>query len=82
MTFATSKTIKSFVLAGCATSALILSSAASAQAADTHEFQIAPQDLGDALAEFSVQGNAEVYWRKEDVAGKKTSGVDGSYTKH
>ncbi len=81
MTFATSKTFKSIVLAGCATSALILSGAASAQAAEQHEFEIAPQDLGDALAEFSVQGDAEVYWLKEDVAGKKTDGVSGSYTK-
>ena len=80
MTFATSKTIKSIVLAGCATSALILSGAASAQAAEQHEFEIAPQDLGDALAEFSVQGDAEVYWLKEDVAGKRTDGVSGSYT--
>lgn len=80
MIFATSTTIKSFVLAGCATSALILSGAASAQAVEQHEFQIAPQDLGDALAEFSVQGDAEVYWLKEDVAGKKTDGVSGSYT--
>lgn len=81
MTFATSKTIKSFALATCATSVLILGAAASAQGADLHEFEIAPQNLGDALAEFSVQGDAEVYWVKEDVAGKRTDGVNGPYTK-
>lgn len=81
MQFAKFKSVRSLALTTCATAALMGGGVTFAQNGEIYEFEIAAQDLGDALAAFSVQGDVEVYWLTEEVAGKKTKGLNGSFTK-
>ena len=73
--------IRKHALISCAAAALALSSASLAQSAETHDIDIAPQDLGSALMEFGTQTGNEVLFVDADVAGKVTKGVEGAYTK-
>ena len=44
------------------------------------EFDIAAQDLGDALTEFGVQSGTEVYFVSADVAGVQAPRIEGKYS--
>ncbi|MDE0442862.1 MAG: TonB-dependent receptor [Gammaproteobacteria bacterium] len=66
---------------------LVVGSAAAAasdtdQAADgtgTVQFHIEAQDLGSALNEFALQSGKEILFVEDEIAGKSTSEVSGSY---
>ena len=72
------KTLKAWALAGGAM--IALTGGAFAQETKKIEFDIAAQDLGEALTEFGVQSGADVLFKDSDIRGKLTDGVTGAYT--
>lgn len=49
--------------------------------AQTKPYQISPQALGTALQEFAAQAGVQLLFSAADVAGKKTDGLQGSFSR-
>ena len=47
----------------------------------TRNYTIAAQTLGTALQEFAAQANIQLLFSESDVAGMRTGGLKGSFTK-
>lgn len=65
-------------LVGWATSGAVMA----AHAGPVVEFRLQSQDLGDALNEFALQSRSEILFNEEEVSGKRSAAVVGSYEAH
>ncbi len=70
-------TFKRTTIVSCAVAALLCSGAVHAQDIQNVTFDIPAQDLGDALSVFALQGNQQVLFSPDLVAGKQGNVVAG-----
>lgn len=72
------KSLKSILIAGAATAALVMGTP-SAMAAEKITFEISEQSLASALNAYGVTADAQVLYSRKVVAGKTSGGVIGDY---
>lgn len=78
------KNVRGALMSGAALAACAaLSGAAYAQeeGAETKAYYIPPSEIGSALQTYSEQADVEIIYAEQDVEGKTTNGVDGSYSR-
>ena len=68
---------KTIVMGGCAAVAMLASVPAHAQAMRPTHFEVGGQDLKSALQQFAKQGDQQVLFSTQIVAGKRSMGVSG-----
>src|SRR5882757_1645783 len=67
---------------GCAAGGTAIGQAGSAASdSQTQTYHIGAQNLGSALQEFAAQAGLQLLFSESDVAGMRTSGLQGSFTK-
>ena len=59
---------------------MAMASTAAAQDMQRIDFDIEPKDLSTALTEFGIQSGAEILFVGDDVKGKRTKGLEGTFT--
>jgi outer membrane receptor protein involved in Fe transport len=66
---------------GCAGVVALLPGSTLAAEAEAKTYRISPQALGTALQEFAAQAGVQLLFSESDVAGLKTPGLQGSFSR-